>query len=169
MVESGTLVAQRKGDPGSCPPPPPPPAPADPHADPKFAKVEADVKGKGKGLKQHPPAAAEAKKAQDAAQPPSDDRASQAKAAKADKMAAAKPKGFDKAAFVAAVKRPSPPPLPRTSTRPTSSPILGEVRRDRRTVATKVGKGKDDSGKHIAERRTPRRTPQSKEKPVAPA
>ena len=169
VVASGTLVAQRKGDPGSCPPPPPPPAPADPHADPKFAKVEADVKGKGKGLKQHPPAAAEAKKAQDAAQPPSDDRASQAKAAQADKMAAAKPKGFDKAAFVAAVKKAIAAAAPKNLDEADKFANSSKPDEIKAAVATKVTQGKDDSGKDMAEKaKQPPDPSVAKDKPVVP-
>src|SRR5687767_982662 len=78
--------------------------PASPKQDPRFMAVAAKVKQEGKKLRAHPPAAGEAKKAQDAAVAPPDDREAKAKAARADEMATAKPGGFDKAAFVAAVK-----------------------------------------------------------------
>ncbi|WP_139307356.1 phage tail protein [Micromonospora pattaloongensis] len=74
-----------------------------PHADPKFAALTADVRGKQKLLAAHPPAKAEAAKAQGAAKPPQDDKEAQGKAANAEKMNAAKPGEFDKAAFVRAV------------------------------------------------------------------
>lgn len=160
---------QRKGDAGLCPPPPPTPAPANPHADPKFAKIERDVKGKAKDLKKHPPAAEEAKKAQDAAQPPGDDRASQAKAAQADTMAAAKPKGFDKAAFVAAVKQAIAAAAPKNldeADKFANSSKPGEIKA---AVASKVAKGKDDSGKEVAEKTKQAPDPSvAKEKPVVP-
>lgn len=160
---------QRKGDAGSCPAPPPTPAPAAPHADPKFAKIEKDVKGKAKDLKKHPPAAEEAKKAQDAAQPPGDDRASQAKAAQADTMAAAKPKGFDKAAFVAAVKQAIAAAAPKNldeADKFANSSKPGEIKA---AVASKVAKGKDDSGKEVAEKTKQAPDPSvAKEKPVVP-
>ena len=160
---------QRKGDAGSCPPPPPTPAPVDPHADPKFAKIEKDVKGKAKDLKKHPPAAEEAKKAQDAAQPPGDDRASQAKAAQADTMASAKPKGFDKAAFVAAVKQAIAAAAPKNldeADKFANSSKPGEIKA---AVASKVTKGKDDSGKEVAEKTKQAPDPSvAKVKPVVP-
>ncbi|MFG1951406.1 hypothetical protein [Micromonospora sp. NPDC048830] len=74
-----------------------------PQADPKFAALKADVRGKQQSLSAHPPAQAEAARAQGAAKPPQDDKEAQGKAANAEKMNAAKPGEFDKAAFVRAV------------------------------------------------------------------
>ncbi|RGC65803.1 hypothetical protein C5N14_27000 [Micromonospora sp. MW-13] len=74
-----------------------------PQADPKFAALKADVRGKQQVLGAHPPATAEASKAQGAAKAPQDDKEAQGKAANAEKMNAAKPGEFDKAAFVRAV------------------------------------------------------------------
>ncbi|WP_229397623.1 hypothetical protein [Micromonospora okii] len=74
-----------------------------PQADPKFAALKADVRGKQQAMSAHPPASAEAARAQGAAKPPQDDREAQGKAANAEKMNAAKPGEFDKAAFVRAV------------------------------------------------------------------
>ncbi|MFJ8579958.1 hypothetical protein [Micromonospora sp. NPDC093277] len=74
-----------------------------PQADPKFATLKADVRGKQDLLAAHPPAKSEAAKAQGAAKPPQDDKEAQGKAANAEKMNAAKPGEFDKAAFVRAV------------------------------------------------------------------
>ena len=62
------------------------------------------MKGFAKAKRAHPPAAAKAKEAQDAALAPADDLAGQAKAAKADTMDAQQPGSFDKKAFIAAVK-----------------------------------------------------------------
>ncbi|WP_121392702.1 phage tail protein [Actinokineospora cianjurensis] len=74
-------------------------------ADPRFASVEADVRGKQKQVAAHPPAAAEASAAQAAAVAPPDDKLAQGKAANAEKMNAAKPGEFDKAGFVRAVEQ----------------------------------------------------------------
>ncbi|MFU8850476.1 hypothetical protein ACNAW0_05770 [Micromonospora sp. SL1-18] len=74
-----------------------------PQADPKFAALKADVRGKQKLLAAHPPAKTEAAKAQGAAKPPQDDKEAQGKAANAEKMNAAKPGEFDKATFIRAV------------------------------------------------------------------
>ncbi|WP_092774536.1 phage tail protein [Actinokineospora terrae] len=74
-------------------------------ADPRFASVEADVRGKQKQVAAHPPAASEASAAQAAAVAPQDDKLAQGKAANAEKMNAAKPGEFDKAGFVRAVEQ----------------------------------------------------------------
>jgi len=93
---------QRKSAAGGYAPPAPPP-PANPKGDGKFTKMVGDLKKTGTDLKKHPPGKAEAKKASDAAVPPGDDKESQAKAAKADKMSGAKKGSFDKEAFINAV------------------------------------------------------------------
>lgn len=67
-----------------------------PAQDPKFAALKGDIAGKAKTIKSHPPAAAEVKKAQDAAVAPPDGKEAQAKAAQTEKMAGAKPGGFDR-------------------------------------------------------------------------
>jgi hypothetical protein len=84
--------------------PPAPPAHTRPDQDPAFKAVIGNVTTFGKAKKAHPPAASKAKEAQDAALPPADDLAGQAKAAKADTMDAQQAGTFDKKAFIAAVK-----------------------------------------------------------------
>lgn len=74
-----------------------------PGTDPKFAELTSDVLDKRRKLTEHPPAKAEANAAQAAALPPQDDREAQGKTANAEKMNAAKPGEFDKAAFIRAV------------------------------------------------------------------
>lgn len=74
-----------------------------PNSDPKFAALKADVRGKQQSMSSHPPAASEANAAQGAAKPPQDDKEAQGKTANAEKMNAAKPGEFDKAAFIKAV------------------------------------------------------------------
>lgn len=74
-----------------------------PESDPKFAALKSDVHRKQHLLSAHPPAKTEAGAAQAAAKPPADDILAQGKAANAEKMNAAKPGTFDKAAFVRAV------------------------------------------------------------------
>ncbi|MGA5822909.1 phage tail protein [Kitasatospora sp. NPDC094028] len=69
----------------------------------KFQTVASDVRSKKKTLAAHPPPATAANAAQAAAKPPADDRIAQGKAANAEKMNAAQPGTFDKAAFVRAV------------------------------------------------------------------
>ncbi|GAA4452093.1 hypothetical protein GCM10023170_040410 [Phytohabitans houttuyneae] len=76
-----------------------------PAGDPKFQALRKDVGAKKRTVgTSHPPAKAEASNAQGAAVPPADDKEAQGKAANAEKMDAAQPRQFDKAAFVKAVK-----------------------------------------------------------------
>ena len=98
------IAVQRLAPGGACPPPAAPPTPTAPKDDPRFAKMEAEIGQTAKQVAKHPKPAAEAKKAAAAAEPPAGEIEAQAKAAHADKMDAAKPAGFDKEAFVAAVK-----------------------------------------------------------------
>jgi hypothetical protein len=74
-----------------------------PDSDPKFAALRRDVRGKQQRLTAHKPPAAEAGAARAASKAPADEALSQAKVAQSGDMAAAKPGGFDKAAFVKAV------------------------------------------------------------------
>jgi hypothetical protein len=83
--------------------PPVPPAQVRPDDDPAFTQVTGKIKTAGRQKRAHPPAAAKAKEAQDAALPPAGDIGSQAKAAKADTMDAQRKGSFDKKAFIAAV------------------------------------------------------------------
>jgi hypothetical protein len=77
-----------------------------PAADPKFRALAHDVHAKKRKIAaSHPPAHAEAGAAGAAAKQPADHRVAEGKAAQADNMDAAKPKEFDKAAFVAAVEK----------------------------------------------------------------
>ncbi|HUQ58685.1 hypothetical protein [Lentzea sp.] len=81
-----------------------PAIPAVAAADPAFVRVVEKVTGAAAAKKAHPPAAAKAEEAQDAAQAPSDDLAGQAKVSKVDAMDAQQAGSFDKQAFIAAVK-----------------------------------------------------------------
>jgi hypothetical protein len=87
----------------ACPPPPAPVTPADPHTDPGFDAVTGRVKQEAAKQKDHPPAKEKAAEASAAAQGPSDEVAVKASAAKVADLSQKKPKGFDKAAFIAAV------------------------------------------------------------------
>ncbi|BBJ38469.1 hypothetical protein SSPO_011870 [Streptomyces antimycoticus] len=76
-----------------------------PGADPKFATLKKDVRRKKRSVaSSHPPPRTEAGAAQDAARPPKDDEEAQGKTANAEKMNEAKPKDFDKDAFIRAVE-----------------------------------------------------------------
>ncbi len=91
---------------GTVDPLAPPVAPAlvRPDDDPAFGQVKHQLGTVGRATRSHPPAAAKAKEAQDAALPPVDDLGAQAKAAKVDTMDAQQPGTFDRSAFIAAVK-----------------------------------------------------------------
>lgn len=154
---------------GSCPAPPVAPVAADPKADPKFAEVEHKAKGTAKDLKKHPSGKAEANKARDAAQAPGDDKSSQAKAAQADEMAAAKPKGFDKAAFIAAVKQAIAKAAPKNLDEADKFATSGKADAVKGEVMGKVTEGKEGSAKDVAEKtnKAPD-TSVAKDKPVTP-
>ncbi|MGV9711221.1 deaminase domain-containing protein [Gordonia sp. NPDC003424] len=96
--------------------PPVPPAPMPPGRDPAFTAVTSNVTAFAKAKRAHPPAASKAKEAQDAALPPTDDIAGQAKAAKVDSMDAQPAGTFDKKAFIAAVKAAIEAKSPKTLT-----------------------------------------------------
>lgn len=84
--------------------PPVAPTPTRPEADPAFTQVVGKAKGFARDKRNHPPAAAKAKEAQDAALAPPGDLAGQAKASKVDSMDAQQAGSFDKKAFIASVK-----------------------------------------------------------------
>lgn len=84
--------------------PPPRPQPANPTTDPALAGVTAQIHAAGHAAATHPTPQAQVGLAQAAAVPPAGDAMAQAHAAHVEGMAATKPGGFDKAAFVAAVR-----------------------------------------------------------------
>ena len=77
--------------------------PANPRDDPRFAAVTERVGGVSARQKSHPSARAKAAESENAAKGPGNEVASKAAANKVDEMGAQKPKGFDKAGFIAAV------------------------------------------------------------------
>lgn len=163
------LSAQRLADGGACPAPPVAPEAPSPKTDPKFAAVESKAAGAAKDLKKHPSGKAEAKQAQNAAVPPGDDKASQAKEAQADKMDAAKPKGFDKAAFVAAVKAAVAKAAPQNLDEADKFASSGKADAVKGEVLGKVTEGKQDSAKDVAEKTRQAPDPSvAKDKPVTP-
>ena len=86
-------------------------------------------------------------------------------------MAAAKPGGFDKAAFIAAVKKAiAGGAHRRISTRPTSSPTSGKADGVKGEVMSKVTEGKDTSAKSVQGRgdQGAGSARQAQEKPVTP-
>ncbi|TFV77499.1 hypothetical protein E4P39_05850 [Blastococcus sp. CT_GayMR19] len=142
---------------------------ADPKADPRFAAVEGQIKGAASSAKKHPTGAAEADQARKAAEPPADDKASQAKAAQADTMAAAKPKGFDKAAFMAAVKTAIAKSAPQNLDEADKFATSGKADAVKGEVMGKVTAGKQASAGDIAEKTAQPPDPSAaKEKAVTP-
>ncbi|MBB5857576.1 hypothetical protein ACFQ05_18380 [Amycolatopsis umgeniensis] len=153
----------------ACPAPPVAPAGVTPASDPKFGSLKRDVSGQAKTAKAHPPAGAEVKKAQDASVAPADDKEAQAKASQADKMAAAKPAGFDKAAFVAAVNAAVAKQAPRNLDEADKFASSGKADQIKSEVMGKVTSGKDASAKDVTDRtKEAPDTSRATEKPVKP-
>jgi hypothetical protein len=80
-------------------------APPSPETDPNFLAVKNQVHAKAAQSRQHPPAGSKVAEAQSAAQGPANEVASQAGAAQVEKMGAQQPGGFDKRAFMDAVRK----------------------------------------------------------------
>ena len=154
-------------------------APASPKQDPRFRAVAAKVKQQSAKLTTHPPAQAEAKKAQDAAVAPPDERDAKAKATVADEMATAKPGSFDKAAFIAAVKQAIAAQTPKNLDEADKFADSGKAENVKAQVAGKVTEGKQASAKDIADKTAkppdpsavpPKPvTPMAPERPAAPS
>lgn len=169
VVEDPALSLQRKEGGGDCPPPAVPPAAPDPLNDPKFAKVKGEVASSAKTAKSHPPAKGEVGKAQAAAHAPADDKAKQAKAGQVADMAAAKPKGFDKAAFIAAVKTAIAKAAPANLDEADKFASSGKADAVKGEVMSKVGEGKEGSAKDVkASTDKPPDASTAKDKPVTP-
>ncbi|MDT9685275.1 hypothetical protein RND61_24895 [Streptomyces sp. TRM76323] len=122
-----------------------------PHADPKFAALKKDVRHKKRSLAaSHPPPRAEAAAAQDAALPPKDDEEAQGKAANAEKMNEARPKEFDKDAFIRAVEKAIADRAPKNLDEADKFAGSGKADEIRAEVHGRVGDGKADSAEQIA-------------------
>jgi hypothetical protein len=148
-----------------------PPAPVGlaPSADPKFVAMKGQIAGKSKTLKAHPSPKSEAKKASDAAVAPGDDKEAQAKAAQAEAMSGAKPVGFDKAGFIAAVKAAIAAQAPKNLDEADNFGESGKADAVKGQVVGKVKEGKDRSAKDIADKTSATPDPsKAVEKPVTP-
>ncbi|MEV6199530.1 hypothetical protein AB0M64_06110 [Streptomyces sp. NPDC051771] len=153
------LVAQRYTAPVKTPP----------GAAPGFRRVGADVAAKKRTMSAHAPAAAESKSAQDAAVAPPDDKEAQGKAANAEKMDAAKPGEFDKAAFIAAVDKAIESQAPKNLDEADKFSKSGKADKVKEEVDGKVTDGKDASAKDIeTATKAPPDTSAAKDKPVTP-
>ncbi|MFB4195832.1 hypothetical protein ACE11A_15910 [Streptomyces carpaticus] len=134
------LVAQRY-----TPPVKPPPAQA-----PGMRRVNADIGAKKQKLAAHPAPTAESRAAQDAAVAPPDDRQAQAKTQQAEKMNAAEPGDFDKAAFIAAVNQAVEAQAPKNLDEADKFSDSGNADRIKDEVDGQVSDGKDTSSEEIA-------------------
>lgn len=140
-----------------------------PEADPKFAALKSDIVGKQSALGKHPPAAAEASAAAGAATPPQNDKQAQGKAANAEKMNAAKPGEFDKAAFVRAVNDAIASQAPKNLDEASKFGGSGKADAVKGQVQGQVSAGKKASAGPIEKTTSaPPDTAAAKDKPVTP-
>lgn len=140
-----------------------------PHTDPKFAALTGDIRSKQKTMAAHPPARSEAARAQGAAKPPQDDREAQGKAANAEKMNAARPGEFDKAAFVRAVNEAIAAQAPKNLDEADKFGDSGKADAVKGQVQGKVSDGKKASASAIeTTTKAPPDTSAAREKPVTP-
>jgi len=122
-----------------------------PGADPKFAVLKKDIAHKKRTVaRSHPPASKEATSAQDASVPPKDDEVAQGKTANAEKMNDAKPKDFDKEAFIKAVEKAIAEKAPKNLEQADEFSDSGKPAEVKAEVQGKVGEGKTDSAEQIA-------------------
>ncbi|MDV6293471.1 DNA/RNA non-specific endonuclease [Rhodococcus aetherivorans] len=152
-----------------CVAPPVEPTPADPQKDPQWAHAKHEIETKADATKAHPPASKEVGEAQNAAVAPPDDKEAQAKAAHTVKMDAAKPGGFDKAGFIAAVKAAIAAKAPKNLDEADKFAQSGKADQVKNEVMSKVTGGKQASAREIKD--TTEATPDTsaaKDKPVTP-
>ncbi|GAB3158821.1 hypothetical protein GCM10027258_70880 [Amycolatopsis stemonae] len=123
-----------------------------PGSDPKFAVLKKDIAHKKRTVAaSHPPAGKEATSAQDASVPPKDDEVAQGKTANAEKMNDAKPKEFDKEAFIKAVEQAIAEKAPKNLEQADEFADSGKPAEIKAEVQGKVGEGKSDSAQQIAD------------------
>ncbi|MGW0948859.1 phage tail protein [Streptomyces sp. NPDC002623] len=135
----------------------------------KLASLKSDVRSKQKTMSAHKPPATAAQAAQAAAKPPQDDKQAQGKAANAEKMNAAKPGGFDKAAFVKAVNDAIAAQAPKNLDEADEFSGSGKADAVKGQVQGRVADGKKQSAGQIeTTTKAPPDTSAAKEKPVTP-
>ncbi|GLZ76504.1 hypothetical protein Afil01_13110 [Actinorhabdospora filicis] len=138
-------------------------------SDPKFKTLKTDVSNKASTMRAHPPATKEADAAAKAAKPPADDKEAQGKAANAEKMNAAKPGEFDKAAFIKAVNDAIAAKAPKNLDEADKFGDSGKADGVKQDVSNKVGDGKKQSSSAIeTTTKAPPDLAAAKEKPVEP-
>ena len=133
----------------ACPPAPVAPQPVAPAEDPWFTKVTGEVNDVAGKEKRHTPVKTEVADAQGAAAGPPNEAAAQAGAAQVDKMGAAKPGTFDKAAFIAAVGKAIDAAAPKNPDEADKFKESGKSAQVKEQVSGLVTKGKDDSAQDI--------------------
>ncbi len=154
---------------GAAPAAPVRPVGVKPDDDPRFLAVKGRIAGESGRLAVHPRPAAEARKAQEAAVAPADDKESQAKAARVDDMAAARPVGFDKAGFIAAVRQAVAAQAPRNLDEADHFAGSGRAAAVKEQVTGRVTEGKRNSAREIADRTAqPPDQSVARDKPVTP-
>lgn len=148
---------------------PPRPQPMRPEADPRFRALTGKVEAEARTARAHPRPATEVGKVKAAAAPPSTDREAQAKATQSEVMAGAKPGGFDKAGFVAAVKAAIAAQAPKNLEEAEDFGASGRAEAVKGQVSGRVAEGRQRSAQDITERTaaTPD-TAATQEKPVIP-
>jgi hypothetical protein len=141
-----------------------------PANDPKFAALKKDVHAKKRAVaSSHPPPRSEAVSAQAAARPPADDKEAQGKTANADKMDAAQPKDFDKAAFIKAVEEAIAKKAPKNLEEADEFGDSDKPKQVKQDVQQQVGAGKEASASEIASTTAaPPDTSNVKDKQVVP-
>ena len=121
----------------------------EPQDDPNFTAVQNRTKAAGTKAKTHQPAAAGAASAQGAAVPPGNDVASQAQAAQVEEMGAQEPGGFDRRAFIAAVKKSIEAATPKNLKEVTNFKESGKVAKVKGEVGGLIKGGKQSSEKDV--------------------
>jgi hypothetical protein len=117
--------------------------PVNPHEDAHFSAVAGRVGGVAGKQKSHPPARAKVAESENAAKGPGDEVASVAAAHKVDEMGAQKPKGFDRAAFIAAVHAAIERKSPKNMTEVRDFKSSGKAEEIKGEVAGNVAAGKE--------------------------
>jgi hypothetical protein len=123
--------------------------PANPAEHPGFQQAVAQVGHAAATSSAHAPARAKAGEAQAAAVGPANEAASQAKSAQVETMGEAKPKGFDKAAFVRAVQDAVARAAPQNLEEADDFKSSGKAAKVNDEVGGLVGQGKDASRQDI--------------------
>lgn len=123
--------------------------PSNPRDDPRFAAVAGRVGGTAARQKSHPSARAKVAESENAAKGPGNEVASKAAANKVEEMGAQKPKGFDKAGFIAAVHAAIEKKSPKNMTEVRDFKDSGKAAEIKSDVVGNVAAGKEAAGGDI--------------------